>query len=183
VLDREVYFPLAGYAGSGFHTWPSGHIPSRPGSETAAQAGRRHCSRVRWPRFPHLAFRPHPSRPGSETVSLHPGRCQKDVRRGVGRGDRGERPPATKDPDPKPRRRRQGRYCSRVRWPRFPDLAPKPHPSRPGSETVSMHPARCQKNVRRGVGRGDRGQRPTATEEPWRTRHYPRATDTKRLRR
>jgi hypothetical protein len=27
VLDREVYFPLAGYAGPGFHTWPSGHIP------------------------------------------------------------------------------------------------------------------------------------------------------------
>ena len=22
VLDREVYFPLAGYAGPGFHTWP-----------------------------------------------------------------------------------------------------------------------------------------------------------------
>jgi hypothetical protein len=27
VLDREVYFPLAGYADPGFHTWPSGHIP------------------------------------------------------------------------------------------------------------------------------------------------------------
>jgi hypothetical protein len=27
VLDREVDFPLAGYAGPGFHTWPSGHIP------------------------------------------------------------------------------------------------------------------------------------------------------------
>jgi hypothetical protein len=26
VLDREVYFPLAGYAGPGFHNWPSGHI-------------------------------------------------------------------------------------------------------------------------------------------------------------
>ena len=22
MLDREVYFPLAGYAGPGFHTWP-----------------------------------------------------------------------------------------------------------------------------------------------------------------
>jgi hypothetical protein len=30
VLDREVYFPLAGYAGPGFHTWPSGHIPQDP---------------------------------------------------------------------------------------------------------------------------------------------------------
>ena len=27
VLDWEVHFPLAGYAGPGFHTWPSGHIP------------------------------------------------------------------------------------------------------------------------------------------------------------
>ena len=27
MLDREVYFPLAGYAGPGFHTWSSGHIP------------------------------------------------------------------------------------------------------------------------------------------------------------
>ena len=27
VLDWEVDFPLAGYAGPGFHTWPSGHIP------------------------------------------------------------------------------------------------------------------------------------------------------------
>jgi hypothetical protein len=27
VLDREVDFPLAGYAGPGSHTWPSGHIP------------------------------------------------------------------------------------------------------------------------------------------------------------
>jgi hypothetical protein len=26
VLDREVYFPLAGYAGPGFHNWLSGHI-------------------------------------------------------------------------------------------------------------------------------------------------------------
>ena len=27
MLDREVYFPLAGYAGPGFHNWLSGHIP------------------------------------------------------------------------------------------------------------------------------------------------------------
>jgi hypothetical protein len=27
VLDGEVDFPLAGYAGPGFHNWPSGHIP------------------------------------------------------------------------------------------------------------------------------------------------------------
>ena len=27
VLDREVYFSLAGYAGPGFHNWPQSHIP------------------------------------------------------------------------------------------------------------------------------------------------------------
>ena len=36
VLNREVYFPLAGYAGPGFHTWPSGHIPQDNGSESAS---------------------------------------------------------------------------------------------------------------------------------------------------
>jgi hypothetical protein len=30
VLDREVDFPLAGYAGLAFHTWPLGHIPQDP---------------------------------------------------------------------------------------------------------------------------------------------------------
>ena len=47
-----------------------------------------------------------------------PVHCQKDVRRGVRR-----------------------RHCSRVRWPRFPQLALRPHPSRHGSETASSHPA------------------------------------------
>ncbi len=74
VLDREVDFPLAGYAGPGFHTWPSGHIPQdtaskplfriRPPAKKDVRRGvrRRRCSRVRWPRFPQLAFGPHPSR-------------------------------------------------------------------------------------------------------------------------
>jgi hypothetical protein len=39
-------------------------------------------------------------------------------------------------------------------------LAPKPHPSRHGSESASPHPVPCQKDVRRGVRRHDRGQRP-----------------------
>jgi uncharacterized protein (DUF2249 family) len=201
VLDREVYVPLAGYVGPGFHNWPSGHIPQDNGSETASphpvpcqkdvrrgvrrgdrgqrptaivdpdpkplrRRQSRHCSRVRRPRFPQLALRPHPSRPGSETASPHPVPCQKNVRRGVRRRDRGQRPTATVDPDPKPLRRRRRRHCSRVRWPRFPQLALRPHPSRPGSETASPHPVPCQKNVRRGVRRRDRGQRPTATVDP-----------------
>ena len=63
---------------------------------------------------------------GSESASSHPVPCQKDVRR----RDRGQRPTATEDPNTKPLRRRQSRRCSRVRWPRFPQLAFRPHPSR-----------------------------------------------------
>jgi hypothetical protein len=96
--------------------------------------------------------------------------CSKDVRRSVRRGvrrrDRGQRPTATKDPNTKQRRRRQSRHCSRVRRPRFPHVAPRPHPSRHGSESASSHPAPCQKDVRRDVRRRDRGQRPTATVDP-----------------
>ena len=84
------------------------------------------AGRVRWPRFPHLAYGPHSSRHGSETASSHPAPWQKDVRR----GDRGQRPTATKDPNTKQRRRRRRRHCSRVRWPRFPHVAFGPHPSR-----------------------------------------------------
>ena len=148
----------------------------RPGSATPAtedpnlkplsKRQSRHCSRVRWPRFPHLAIRPHPSPHPSETASSHPVPCQKDVRRGVRCRDRGQRPTATEDPNTKPPRRRPSRHCSRGRWPRFPHLAPRPHPSRHRSETASSHPVPCQKDVRRGVRRRDRGQRPTATKHP-----------------
>ena len=127
---------------------------------------RRRCSRVRRPRFPHLAPKPHPSRHGSETISPYPVHCQKDVRKGVRRRDRGQRPTATENPKTKQRRRRRRRRCSRVRRPRFPHLAPKPHPSRHGSETISPYPVHCQKDVRKGVRRRDRGQRPTATKDP-----------------
>ena len=96
----------------------------------------RHCSRVRRPRFPHLAARPHPSRHGSETAFTQPVTCQKDVRR----RHRGQRPTATKDPNTRPPRRRQSRHCSRVRRPQFPHLAARPHPSRHGSETAFTQP-------------------------------------------
>jgi hypothetical protein len=88
---------VAGYAGPGFHTWPSGHIPQANGSETA---------------------------------SSHPVPCQKrrSVRRSAPRP--GSATPATENPDPKPLRRRQSRHCSRVRRPRFPQLALRPHPSK-----------------------------------------------------
>ena len=44
------------------------------------------------------------------------------------------------DPHTKQPRRRQRRHCSRVRWPRFPHLAPRPHPSKHGSESASTQP-------------------------------------------
>jgi hypothetical protein len=84
-----------------------------------------------------LAPRPHPSKHRSETASSQPVPCSKNVRR----RHRGQRPTATENPDPKPLRRRQSRYCSRVRRPRFPHLAPRPHPSKHGSETTSSQPS------------------------------------------
>jgi hypothetical protein len=98
---------VAGDVGPGFHTWPPGHIPQDNGCETADS-------------------QPVPS--------------QKVVRRNVRRRDRGQRPQQQKKPWPlshflqtpntKPPTRRQSRHCSWGRWPRFPHLASRPHPSR-----------------------------------------------------
>jgi hypothetical protein len=116
---------VAGYVGPGFHTWPgSADVlvgeyetgDSHPKKHVRRGVRRRHCSRGRWARFPHLALRPHPSKHGSESASPHPVTCQKDVRRGVRRRDRGQRPTATKDPNTKQRRRRPSRH----RWTRGP---------------------------------------------------------------
>jgi hypothetical protein len=137
-----------------------------PNTKQRRRRQSRRCSRVRWPRFPHVAPRPHPSKYGSESASTHPVHDSKIVRRGVRRRNRGQRPTATEDPNTKQRRRRQSRRCSRVRWPRFPHVAPRPHPSKYGSESASTHPVHDSKIVRRGVRRRDRGQRSTATEEP-----------------
>jgi len=114
------------------------------------------AGRVRRPRFPHLAPKPPPSRHGSESASPHPVPCQKNVRRGVRRRDRGQRPTATENPDPKPLRRRQSRRCSRVRWPRFPQLALRPHPSRQWLRNRFS----TSGSMPKGVRRCDRGQRP-----------------------
>ena len=192
---------VAGDAGPGFHNWPPGHIlqntdpnpllrsraptkkdvrrrdrGQRPTATEDPNTKQRHrrlsrrCSRVRRPRFPHVALRPHPSKHGSESALTQPVTCSKDVRR----RDRGQRPAATEDPNTKQRHRRQRRHCSWGRWPRFPQLAPGPHPSRHGSESASTQPVTCSKDVRRR----DRGQRPTATEEAdtffFNNRHSPR---------
>ena len=56
----------------------------------------------------------------------------------------GSAPPATENtriPHPKPPARRRRRHCSWGRWPRFPHLAPRPHPSRHGHESASTQPA------------------------------------------
>jgi hypothetical protein len=95
-----------------------------------------------------IRIRPHAKRRSERRSARRPGSATHGYR----------------NPDPKRLRRRRRRHCSRVRWPRFLHLAFGPHPSRHGSETASSHSAPCQKDVRRGVRRRDRGQRPTATE-------------------
>ena len=50
-----------------------------PKNDVRKGVRRRYCSRVRWPRFPQLAFRPHPSRHGHETASSQPVHCQKQT--------------------------------------------------------------------------------------------------------
>ena len=70
---------------------------------------------------------------------------QKDVRRNARRRHRGQRPTATVDPNTKQQPRRPSRHCSRVRWPRFPHVAPKPHPSRHGSASASTPPVTSSK--------------------------------------
>ena len=70
--------------------------------------------------------------------------CSKIVRKDVRRRDRGQRPPATENtriPHPKPPARRRRRHCSWGRRPRFPHLAPRPHPSSHGHESASSQPA------------------------------------------
>ena len=91
-----------------------------------------------------------------------PRRKTRSVRRSAPRP--GSATHGYRNPNPKRRRRRPSRRCSRVRWPRFPHLAPRPHPSKYDSESASSQPVTCSKDVRRGVRRRDRGQRPTATE-------------------
>ena len=135
VLDREVDFPLAGYAGPGFHNWPgSADVlvgeyesgDSHPKKTFGETFGAATVAGYVGPGFPTWPSGHIPQDNGSESASPQPVTCQKDVRR----RDRGQRPTATVDPDTKQRRKRPSRHCSRVRWPRFPQLAFGPHPSR-----------------------------------------------------
>jgi hypothetical protein len=56
---------------------------------------------------------------GSETAASHRSPCQKDVRRGVRRRDRGQPPTATEDPDPKQLRRRDAATVAGYAGPGF----------------------------------------------------------------
>ncbi len=169
------------------------------------------AGRVRRPRFPHLAFGPHPSRHGSESASSHPPPCQKDVRRGVRRRDRGQRPQLQKKKDtlahprhfphdPDTKRLRDGQAATVAghvgpgfhNWPsghipQATDTRPLPRIRSPTQKTFgeTFGEARAA-TVASSFASKDRaapGSATPATEEPWRTRHYPQATDTKRLRR
>ena len=72
--------------------WRARQFPRAADTKPSRRQPSRHCSRVRRSRFPHLAFRPHPSRHGFESTSTNPVTYQKNVRR----RDRGQRPTATK---------------------------------------------------------------------------------------
>jgi hypothetical protein len=104
------------------------HGYKRSESETTAQAGRRHCSRVRWPRFLQLALRPHPSRQWLRNRFFASGPMAKR------RSERGSAPRPGSATHGYSRSESETtaqagrRHCSRVRWPRFPHLALRPHP-------------------------------------------------------
>jgi hypothetical protein len=106
------------------------HGYRRPAYETTTRRPSRRCSRVRWPRFPHLAVRPHPSRQWlrNRFYTSSPRLKIRSERRSVprpGSATHGYRRPAYETAT-----RRPSRHCSRVRWPRFPHLTVRPHPSR-----------------------------------------------------
>ena len=132
VLDREVYVPLAGYAGPDFHTWPSGHIPQ----DTAPDPKRLRGGQA-------------------ATVAGHVGP-------GFHHWPSGHIPQAT-DTRPRPR----------IRSPT----------QKTFGETFGEARAATVASSFASKDRAAPGSATPATEEPWRTRHYPRATDTKRLRR
>ncbi len=155
---------VAGDVGPGFHTWPSGHIPQTP--------------------VTNALIRIRPSAP-----------AKKDVRRGARHRERiwffltdrkrlrGQRPQLQKKPwplshilqtlDAKPPHSGAAATVAGGADPGFHTWPTGHIPQDNSSETSSPHPAPCQKDVRRGVRRRDRGQRPTATKD----------TKTKRLRR
>ena len=148
--------------------WRARQYFTNAGYETTTRRQSRRCSRVRWPRFPHLAVRPHTSKHGYETASSQPvvDLGSKFVRRGVRRRHRSQRPTATVDPNTKQPRGGQAAAVAGYADPGLLTWPSRPHPSRHGSESASPQPAPWQKDVRRGVRRRDRGQRPTATEDP-----------------
>jgi hypothetical protein len=78
---------------------PGGSGVSDPATkkDTLARRRRRHCSRVRWPRFSSLACGPHPSRQWLRNRFFAAGPLLKNVRRDVRRRDRGQRPTATEE--------------------------------------------------------------------------------------
>jgi hypothetical protein len=133
VLDRKVYFPLAGYAGPGFHTWPSGHIPQDTAPNPLFRS-RSHAKKTFGQAF------------GAATGVSDP-RLQKIRIRNNGAGGKA----AT---------------VAGYAGPGFHNWPSGHIPQNNGSESASSQPAPCKKDVRPDVRRRDRGQRPTATEDP-----------------
>jgi hypothetical protein len=57
--------------------WPLSHILQTPDTNPPTRRRSRHCSRGRWPRFSHLAERPHPSNHRFESTDSQPVPRQK----------------------------------------------------------------------------------------------------------
>ena len=53
--------------------WPLSHILQTPDTNPPTRRRSRHCSWGRWPRFSHLAPRPHPANHRYETTDSYPG--------------------------------------------------------------------------------------------------------------
>ena len=79
-------------------------LQKKPDTKRRCRRPSRHCSWARWPRLSQLACGPHPSRQWLRRRQFVSGSLprQKDVRRGVRRCDRGQRPQLQKKPDTKP---------------------------------------------------------------------------------
>jgi hypothetical protein len=130
---------VAGDVGPGFHTWPPSHIPQDTDTKPLLR---------------------------SRAAPLLKNRS---VRRSVRRP--GSAPPATENtriPHPKPPARRRRRHCSWGRWPRFPHLAPRPHPSRHRHETASTEPggASAQKSFGETFGEATGVSAPSYRKHP-----------------
>jgi len=146
--------------------WAGMRCPVRA-ANSARQGSLHPAGWVRRPRFPHLAFGPHPSRQRLRIRLFASGhlpkrRSERRSARRPGSATHGYRRTGSETDGAGGRAATVAGYAG----PGF-HTWPLGHiPQDNGSETACSHPVTCPKDVRRGVRRRDRGQRPTATKDP-----------------